>query len=141
MRNAVLLASLASLVSLVAGSGCIGCSLGGQSNRVYERNSEMLILCDNGGFAVIDAYSPCPTFNKVNTFKYYRDQAVDLPRDHDASDVQQAWARAASEDPVYLGVLYRADGEASFEEHIASAISGSEEDAPGVISAILDRYS
>ena len=30
---------------------------------------------DHKGFAIIDAYSPCPTFNKVNTFKYYRDQA------------------------------------------------------------------
>jgi len=96
---------------------------------------------DHRGFAVIDTYSPCPTFNKVNTFKFYRDQAVELPRDHDAADVQQAWARAASEDPVYLGVLYRAEGEASFEEHIAAAQSGDESKAPMVISDILDRYS
>jgi 2-oxoglutarate ferredoxin oxidoreductase subunit beta len=95
---------------------------------------------DHTGFAIIDAYSPCPTFNKVNTFKYYRDQAVELPRDHDATDVQQAWARAASEDPVYLGILYRAEGEASFEQHIMSAQSGSEADAPAVIGAILERY-
>ena len=96
---------------------------------------------DHHGFAVIDAYSPCPTFNKVNTFKYYRDQAIELPREHDASDVQQAWARAASEDPVYLGILYKAEGEASFEEHIAAAQSGTEENMPAVIEAILDRYS
>src|SRR5256714_4559701 len=95
---------------------------------------------DHKGFAIIDAYSPCPTFNKVNTFKFYRDQAVELPRDHVPSDVQQAWARAASEDPVYLGVLYRAEGEASFEEHIASAVTGGEEQAGSVISSILDRY-
>lgn len=96
---------------------------------------------DHTGFAVIDAYSPCPTFNKVNTFKYYRDQAVDLPKDHDASDVQQAWARAQSEDPVYLGILYKSEGEASFEQHIASAQTGSEENAPAVLEAIFERYS
>ena len=96
---------------------------------------------DHKGFAIIDTYSPCPTFNKVNTFKYYRDQAVELPRDHDATDVQQAWARAQSEDPVYLGILYKAEGEASFEQHIASAQSGSDADAPAVIEAILARYS
>ena len=93
------------------------------------------------GFAVIDTYSPCPTFNKVNTFKYYRDQAVELPRDHNATDVQQAWARAASEDPVYLGILYRAEGEASFEDHITSAHTGTETAAPEVIDSILARYS
>src|SRR6266699_211607 len=96
---------------------------------------------DHKGFAIIDAYSPCPTFNKVNTFKYYRDQALELPKDHNAADVMQAWARAQSTDPVYLGVLYRAEGESSFEDHIAAAQSGSEEDAPAVISSILERYS
>jgi 2-oxoglutarate ferredoxin oxidoreductase subunit beta len=96
---------------------------------------------EHRGFAVIDTYSPCPTFNKVNTFKFYRDQAQDLPKDHDASDVQQAWARAASEDPVYLGVLYRSENEASFEEHIQAAQTGDESHADEVIAAVLDRYS
>jgi 2-oxoglutarate/2-oxoacid ferredoxin oxidoreductase subunit beta len=96
---------------------------------------------DHRGFAIIDAYSPCPTFNKVNTFKYYRDEAVELPKDHDASNVMQAWARAQSTDPVYLGVLYRSEGEASFEEHIAAAHTGSEADVPRVIDSILDSYS
>ena len=96
---------------------------------------------EHRGFAVIDAYSPCPTFNKVNTFKYYRDEAVDLPKDHDPADPQQAWARAASVDPVYLGLLYRSEAEGSFEDHIASAHSGTEADAPQVIESILERYS
>ena len=96
---------------------------------------------DHNGFAIIDAYSPCPTFNKVNTFKYYRDEAMELPSDHDATDVMQAWARAQSTDPVYLGVLYRAEGEASFEEHIEAAHSGTEADAPRVIESILASYS
>jgi 2-oxoglutarate/2-oxoacid ferredoxin oxidoreductase subunit beta len=96
---------------------------------------------DHRGFAIIDAYSPCPTFNKVNTFKYYRDEAVELPKDHDASSVMQAWARAQSTDPVYLGVLYRSEGEASFEEHIEAAHTGTEADVPRVISSILDSYS
>jgi 2-oxoglutarate ferredoxin oxidoreductase subunit beta len=93
------------------------------------------------GFAVIDAYSPCPTFNKVNTFKFYRDEAVDLPKDHDPSDPQQAWLRAASQDPVYLGLLYRSESEGSFEDHIKSAQVGTEAEAPKVIESILDRYS
>src|SRR5205814_9886532 len=45
---------------------------------------------DHKGFAIIDAYSPCPTFNKVNTFKYYRYHAVALPRDHNRADEHQA---------------------------------------------------
>ena len=96
---------------------------------------------DHRGFAVIDAYSPCPTFNKVNTFKFYRDEAQELPKDHDPTQLEQGWARAASVDPLYLGVLYRSEAEASFEEHIQAAMTGSEDDAPAVIDAILKRYS
>jgi 2-oxoglutarate/2-oxoacid ferredoxin oxidoreductase subunit beta len=96
---------------------------------------------DHRGFAVIDAYSPCPTFNKVNTFKFYRDEATDLPKDHDPGDPQQAWNRVASVDPVYLGLLYRSETEGSFEDHIQSAQVGSEEQAPAVIESILQRYS
>ena len=64
----------------------------------------------------------------------------DCTRDN-ASDVMQGWARAQSTDPVYLGVLYRAEGEASFEDHIQSSHSGTEKDAPQVIESILERYS
>jgi 2-oxoglutarate/2-oxoacid ferredoxin oxidoreductase subunit beta len=104
--------------------------------------AEMIVQgIDHRGFAVIDTYSPCPTFNKVNTFKFYRDEAQELPRDHDPAVLEQAWARAASVDPLYLGVLYRSDAEASFEEHIQAAMTGTEQDAPAVIEAILRRYS
>jgi len=49
MRN-VLLASLAALSALIA-TGCLGCGAWeGGGNRAYERNSEMLLLCENGGF-------------------------------------------------------------------------------------------
>lgn len=95
------------------------------------------------GFALIDAYSPCPTFNKVNTFKFYRDEAVDLPQGHDSSDMAQAWTAASSTDPTYLGVLYRSEREAAFEENVKAAKSGedSPERARALLQEILGKYS
>jgi hypothetical protein len=52
MRN-VLLASLALASAVVANTGCIplGCgAFEGGGNRAYERGSEMILLCENGGF-------------------------------------------------------------------------------------------
>lgn len=52
MRN-VLLASLALASAFVANTGCVpfGCgSFEGGSNRAFERGSEMILLCENGGF-------------------------------------------------------------------------------------------
>ena len=49
MRNAAL-AALALASALVAHTGC-GCgAYEGGGNRAYERGSELLLLCENGGF-------------------------------------------------------------------------------------------
>lgn len=51
MRN-VLLASVVALSAFLA-NGCVplGCgAFEGGGNRVYERENDMLILCENGGF-------------------------------------------------------------------------------------------
>jgi hypothetical protein len=55
MRRNLLLASLVAISAVVANSGCVpfGCgSFEGGGNRVYERDADMMILCENGGFVV-----------------------------------------------------------------------------------------
>ena len=96
---------------------------------------------DHNGFAFIDAYSPCPTFNKVNTFKYYREEVADLPAGHDPSDKEAAMRLAASEDPLYLGILYQAPQSISFEDHVRDQKTGTEADAPKVINSIFRKFS
>ena len=95
---------------------------------------------DHNGFALIDVYSPCPTFNKVNTFKYYREEPADLPAGYDRRDRNVAFQFANSQDPFYLGVLFEEEGD-SFEDHVRAGYSGTEEDAPRVIEAVLKRLS
>jgi 2-oxoglutarate/2-oxoacid ferredoxin oxidoreductase subunit beta len=110
------------------------------SGRPKELAELIVQGIDHNGFAVIDTYSPCPTFNKVNTFKSYRDEVADLPADHDPTDLQQAIAAATSTDPLYLGVRYRQDGE-SFEDHIRASQVGGEENASNVLDDIFKRYA
>ena len=47
---------------------------------------------------------------------------------------------ASSDDPMYLGVLYREQGE-SFEDHLAAAKVGGEENAPKVMEGLFKLYS
>ncbi len=95
---------------------------------------------NHNGFAVIDAFSPCPTFNKVNTFRSYREEVADLPKGHDPSDMHKAIEVASSTDPMYLGVLYREEGE-SFEDHLAAAKVGGEENTSKVMESLFKLYS
>src|SRR6185369_6344458 len=52
---------------------------------------------DHKGFSVIDVFSPCPTFNKVNTFKQYREEVQNVPDGHDPSNMVSALDLAHSE--------------------------------------------
>jgi 2-oxoglutarate ferredoxin oxidoreductase subunit beta len=113
----------------------------GFSGRPMELADLVVKGIDHNGFAFIDVYSPCPTFNKVNTFKSYREETADLPADHDRSSREAAIRLAASLDPLYLGIFYQAQETTSFEEHVAGQHSGTEADAPRVIADLLRRFS
>jgi 2-oxoglutarate ferredoxin oxidoreductase subunit beta len=97
---------------------------------------------EHKGFSLIDAYSPCPTFNKVNTFKFYRDEVAELPADYDPTDMAMAIKYASMEDPLYTGLIYhRADRAGSYVERLAAQHSGGEENAHAVIGSLFARFS
>ena len=70
------------------------------------------------GFAFIDTFSPCVVFNKINTFKFYKDATAPLPKDHDPADLVGAMQAANSQDPLYLGILHQRDAP-TFEDRQA----------------------
>lgn len=62
------------------------------------------------GFSLIDVLQPCVSFNKVNTFAWYRSRVHDLnqPPAHDPADWSQALLRASEwGDRIPVGVFYR----------------------------------
>jgi 2-oxoglutarate ferredoxin oxidoreductase subunit beta len=125
------------LLALASGATFVARAFSGRPKEL----AEMIVRgIDHNGFAIIDCYSPCPTFNKVNTFKAYREETADLPPDYDPTDRVKALEYAALEDPLYLGVLYQQEGD-SFEDHIRAQHTGGEADAPEVIESVLQRLS
>ena len=70
------------------------------------------------GYALVDIFQPCVTFNKVNTFKWFKENTACLSRDHDPADRSAAFKKAVSENPYYLGVFYRCSRPV-FEEQAA----------------------
>ncbi len=125
------------LLALASGATFVARGFSGRPKELAELIVQGI---DHNGFAFIDVYSPCPTFNKVNTFKYYREETANIPPDHDPSDFVEAVRLASATDPLYLGVFYRVEGE-SFEDHVLGYISGSDSDAPRVLNELLDRFS
>ncbi|MBI4828733.1 MAG: 2-oxoacid:ferredoxin oxidoreductase subunit beta [Nitrospinae bacterium] len=63
------------------------------------------------GFAFVNIISPCPTFNKINTFDFYKDMIEEIPADHDPTNLQAALAIAlrAKQGKVPVGLLYKVE--------------------------------
>jgi 2-oxoglutarate ferredoxin oxidoreductase subunit beta len=76
------------------------------------------------GFALVDVLQPCVSFNKVNTFAWYRQRVRELPADHDPADWPAALAAAARwGDEIPIGVLYRGSRPA-YEERVPALAAG-----------------
>ena len=95
---------------------------------------------DHKGFSFIDVYSPCPTFNKVNTFKSYKDEVEWLPGDHDASDMGAAMTRAMAPETRYLGVFMQREAP-TYADQVAKSLTGTEADRDRVLGNLFKRYS
>jgi 2-oxoglutarate/2-oxoacid ferredoxin oxidoreductase subunit beta len=63
------------------------------------------------GFAFVDVFSPCVTYNKVNTFDFFRQRVYKLESaGHDPTDIVQAWQRSLEwGDKIPIGLFYRTE--------------------------------
>jgi len=82
-----------------------------------EHLQEMMVaaLQHEGGFALLDILQPCPSFNKRNTMKWYRERVRPVAPSHDPFDRAKALALAfTSGDEIPIGIIYRSN-RSSFE--------------------------
>jgi 2-oxoglutarate/2-oxoacid ferredoxin oxidoreductase subunit beta len=76
---------------------------------------------EHKGFALIDVFSPCITFNKVNTFKWFRERLhnINEPKEgepHDITDRAKAFALSLpNADRIPYGLFYRDDSKQSYD--------------------------
>jgi 2-oxoglutarate ferredoxin oxidoreductase subunit beta len=70
------------------------------------------------GFTLVDILQPCVSFNKVNTFQWYKDRVYHLDESHNAEDRIKAFEKSLEwGDRIPLGVLYR-NNRPVYEERI-----------------------
>jgi 2-oxoglutarate ferredoxin oxidoreductase subunit beta len=75
-------------------------------------------LRHRGGLALVDILQPCVTFNKVNTYQWYRERARPVGDGHDPFDRARAFETALKwGDEIPIGIIYRSD-RPSFESQL-----------------------
>jgi 2-oxoglutarate ferredoxin oxidoreductase subunit beta len=95
------------------------------------------------GFSLIDILQPCVSFNKVNTFAWYKERCSPLPQTHDPADWDQAM-KVAMEwgEKIPVGIIYR-NTRPPFEEHLAALSEGplvGRDVDRAMLTEIMDRY-
>ncbi|MGB9697980.1 MAG: 2-oxoacid:ferredoxin oxidoreductase subunit beta [Thermodesulfobacteriota bacterium] len=60
------------------------------------------------GFSLVDILQPCVSFNKVNTFSWYKKRCQQLPLDYDPTNWAEAMKTAAKwGELIPIGIIYR----------------------------------
>jgi 2-oxoglutarate/2-oxoacid ferredoxin oxidoreductase subunit beta len=68
------------------------------------------------GFAFVDILQPCVTYNKVNTFRWFKDNTYYVDESYDPEDQVQAFKKALETNKFPLGIIYRNSNKETFEE-------------------------
>ncbi|MFN2268150.1 MAG: 2-oxoacid:ferredoxin oxidoreductase subunit beta [Desulfonatronovibrio sp.] len=83
---------------------------------VIDHLSELIVQAvKHPGFSLVDILQPCVTFNKINTFAWYKERCYQ-PEGHDPQNWEKAMSMASQwGDKIPVGVIYKGN-EKPFEE-------------------------
>ncbi|MBS3937395.1 MAG: 2-oxoacid:ferredoxin oxidoreductase subunit beta [Peptococcaceae bacterium] len=100
-------------VALTMGAGFVARCFAGERKHLKET---MMAAIAFPGYALVDILQPCTTFNKINTYAWYKERCY-FPEGHETSDWQAALTLARQwGDHIPLGILYNVP-RPTFESH------------------------
>ena len=70
------------------------------------------------GYALVDILQPCVTYNKLNTYQWFKANTYDLDASHDPYDRMEAFRKASETGKLPLGVFYL-NPKPTFEEKLS----------------------
>ena len=79
------------------------------------------------GYACIDVLQPCVTYNKVNTYEWYKARVYKVSDDHvyDSSNRDLAWQKAKEwGERIPIGIIYQEKNHPSYEDQVTVLKSG-----------------
>jgi len=87
------------------GAGFVARGFSGNKEQLKELMKAAIL---HKGYALLDILQPCISFNKVNTFKWYKDHTMELGSDYDKTDRELAFRTSLDvDDKIPLGILYQ----------------------------------
>lgn len=128
------------LMAISAGAGFVARSFSGSPLHLKEMMKRAIQF---KGYALVDILQPCVSFNKVNTFAWYKQRVYELDQTHDAANRLLAMERSMEfGDRIPIGVLYEKQLPTYHEKHSVlksgQVLAGRRND-PALIEAYLQE--
>ena len=102
-------------VAIALGAGFVGRGFSGDKENLSELIAKAIHY---PGIAVLDILTPCVSFNKINTFAWYKKHIKALPASYDPKNKAAALALADSWDQgIYTGLIFHVEGQPTMESH------------------------
>jgi 2-oxoglutarate ferredoxin oxidoreductase subunit beta len=113
-------------VALAAGGTFIARGFSGQPKQLVD---VIKAAVNHKGFSVVEVMSPCVTYNKTNTYAWFKDNVVDVSTldGYDPHNRLAAYELLTSEGKIPLGVLYQ-EQRATFDQIVLG-------DKPPIVNA------
>ena len=70
------------------------------------------------GFSLVDIFQPCVSFNKINTYAWFKENTQYLEESYDPADRSNAFRRALENEKFLLGIFYVNPNKNTFEDNI-----------------------
>ncbi len=74
------------------------------------------------GYALVDIFQPCVTFNKVNSYQWFKENTYYLKDSYSPYDRTMAFKKAIETEKLPLGIFYVNPEKATFEENIKGCL-------------------
>lgn len=103
------------LMAIASGASFVARSFSGNPQHLKEIMKRAIQF---KGYAMVDILQPCISFNKINTFTWYKQRVYELDENHDSTNRLAAMERAMEfGDRIPIGVLFENSQPTYHEKH------------------------
>jgi 2-oxoglutarate ferredoxin oxidoreductase subunit beta len=104
------------LIALAAGAGFVARGFAGDQEQLVELMKQAIGF---KGYALLDILQPCVSFNKINTYEWYKQRIKPISEKHDPTDFGAAIKLAQKfDEEIPTGVLYKVEKPVYHDRHL-----------------------
>ena len=102
-------------VAISLGASFVARAFSGDMQQLKEILKEAI---NHKGYALVDVFHPCVSFNKINTFKWFKNNTYYLDENYNNTDKIEALKKAFETDKFPLGVIFKNGKKSTFSENL-----------------------